>query len=176
MKARRILKSGAIARVTAGVLAAMIGFGASSALAHEPIVGLWYTIWINNGRAADKGAVILNAFDIWHADYTEAQADSGPVIAGFVCQGAWTSLGNHTYFLSHPNFNYVPPDGHLDTTTSAVTYLKVTLSKDGNSFHGNGVIKTYTGINPFDPSAAVTFALPIKITAKRVVPDPSQLH
>jgi len=169
-----ILKSGAMATLTAAVLAAMLGFGASAALAEEPIVGLWLATWtFNSGGPSDT--VLLQTWDVWHADRTEAMNDSGPVIAGFVCQGAWKPLGNRTYFLSHPNFNYAGADGHLDSTSSGVTYEKVTVSKDGNSFEGTGLIKVFTGIDPFDPSATLLFSLPVKIKAKRVVPDPSQL-
>ena len=106
---------------------------------------------------------------------TEVQNDSGPVIEGFVCAGAWVPLGQRTYFLSHPAFHYVGADGHLDTTFSTVAYERVTVSEDGNSFEGTGSLNQYTGIDPFDPSATGTFSLPIRITAKRVVPDPSQL-
>jgi hypothetical protein len=98
------------------------------------------------------------------------------VIIGFVCQGAWAPLGKRTYFLSHPSFHYAGADGHLDTTSSGVIYEKVTVSKDGNSFRGRGLIKVFTGIDPFDPSATLTFSLPIKISAKLVVPDASQLR
>ncbi len=169
------LKSGAIAALTAAVLAAMLGLGASGALADEPIVGLWLSTWTDDSGGPSEGSVVLKAWDIWHADRTEAQNDSGPVIAGFVCQGAWKPLGNRTYFLSHPNFNYTGADGHLDTTNSGVSYEKVKVSKDGKSFEGTGLIKVFTGTDPFDPSATLLYSLPIKIKAKRVVPDPSQL-
>ena len=169
-----IWKSGVMGAFAAVVMAAMLGFGASRAFADEPIVGLWFATWTFNSGGPTE-TVLLQTWDVWHADRTETMNDSGPVIAGFVCQGAWKPLGNRTYFLSHPNFNYAGADGHLDTTNSGVIYEKVTVSKDGNSFEGTGLIKVFTGIDPFDPSATLIFSLPIKIKAKRVVPDPSQL-
>src|SRR5262249_2907774 len=148
---------------------------ASRAFADEPIVGLWLATWIDDSEGPNEGKTFLQTWDVWHADRTETMNDSGPVIVGFVCQGAWKPLGTRTYFLSHPNFNYSGADGHMGHTNSGVTYEKVKVSKDGNSFEGTGVIKVFTGIDPFDPSATLLFSLPIKIKAKRVVPDSSQL-
>jgi hypothetical protein len=161
--------------LTAAILAAMLGLGASRALADEPIVGLWLATWTDHGGGPSEGTVVLKAWDVWHADRTETQNDSGPVTFGFVCQGAWTPLGNRTYFLSHPSFNYLGADGHLDTTSSTVIYEKVTVSKDGNSFEGTGLIKSFTGTDPFDPSATVIGSFPIKVKGKRVVADAKQL-
>jgi hypothetical protein len=171
----RVLKSGAMAALTAVVLAATLGFGGSMALADEPIVGLWLAIWTDHSGGPGEGSEVLRAWDVWHADRTEIQNDSGPVIIGFVCQGAWKPLGKRTYFLSHPTFAYTGADGHLDTTNSAVIYEKVTVSKDGHSYEGTGVIKGFTGTDPYDPSATLLYSLPIKIKGKRVVPNPSQL-
>jgi hypothetical protein len=169
------LKSRGMAALTAAVLAAILGFGASRACADEPIVGLWLATWTDHTGGPSEGTVVAKLWDVWHADRTETQNDNGPVIIGFVCQGAWKPLGNRTYFLSHPAFNYVGADGHLDTTSSGVIYEKVTVSKDGNSFEGTGLIKSFTGTDPFDPSATVIGSFPIKIKGKRVVPDPGQL-
>jgi hypothetical protein len=170
-----ILKSRAMVTLTAAVLTAMLGFGASRAFADEPIVGLWLATWTDHSGGPSEGTVVLSAWDVWHADRTETQNDSGPVIIGFVCQGAWKPIGGRTYFLSHPTFSYTGADGHLDTTNSGVIYEKVTVSKDAKSYQGTGLIKIFTGIDPFDPAATVIGSLPIKITGKRVVPDPKQL-
>lgn len=176
MNAEKWTLSGrAIATVMAAAAMVMLGFGAPNALASEPIVGLWLATWTDHSGGSNEGTVILTAWDVWHADRTETQNDSGPVIIGFVCQGAWVPLGKRTYFLSHPSFNYAGADGQLDTTSSTVIYEKVRVDKDGNSYQGRGLIKVFTGIDPFDPSATLISTLPINITAKRVVPDPSQL-
>ena len=170
------LRGIAIGTLIAAVWMAALGFGASSAFADEPIVGLWLATWTDASGGPSDGTVIANIWDVWHADRTETQNDNGPVIAGFVCQGAWQPLGKRTYFLSHPSFAYTGADGHLDTTFSSVIYEKVTVSKDRNSYQGTGLIESFSGIDPFDPSAtAIVPPFPIKITAKRVVPDPSQL-
>jgi hypothetical protein len=174
-RANWTLKSRGVVTLTAAVLTAMLGFGASGAFGDEPIVGLWLATTTDHSGGPTEGTVVFTAWDVWHADRTETQNDSGPVIIGFVCQGAWKPLGKRTYFLSHPAFNYMGADGHLDTTSSAVIYEKVTVSKDGNSFEGTGLIKSFTGIDPFDTSATLIYSFPIKIKGKRVVPDPSQL-
>jgi hypothetical protein len=169
-----------IAVLTMAIAACVFGLGTASAFDKEPdkepIVGLWLATWTDDSGGASEGTVIVNAWDAWHADGTEAQNDNGPVIIGFVCQGAWKPVGKRTYFLSHPSFNYLGADGHLDTTSSSVIYERVTVSQDGKSFKGTGLIKVFTGIDPFDPSATALYSLPIKISAKRVVPDPAQLH
>jgi hypothetical protein len=160
-----------IAAITLGVL----GLNASNASADEPIVGLWEATWTDASGGPGNGSVVANVWDVWHSDGTETQNDNGPVIIGFVCQGVWTKVGKRSYFLSHPSFNYLGDDGHLDTTSSTVIFEKVTVSKDGNSFKGIGAIKGYSGIDPFDPSATLFYTFPINITAKRVIPDTSQL-
>jgi hypothetical protein len=71
--------------LTAAVLAAMLGFGGSMAFADEPIVGLWLATWTDHSGGPSEGAVVLKAWDVWHADRTETQNDSGPVNIGFVC-------------------------------------------------------------------------------------------
>jgi len=157
-----------MALLTAALLVATLGFGASAAVAAESVVGLWLATWTDDSGGPTEGSVVLQAWDVWHADRTETQNDSGPVIAGFVCQGVWKPLGNRTYFLAHPSFNYTGADGHLDTTSSVI-YEKVTVSRDSKTFEGTGVIKVFTGIDPFDSSATLVGSLPIKITGKRVV-------
>ena len=164
-----------IAKLITACAVAMLGFGTSSAFADEPIVGLWQATWTDDSNGPTEGQVVLNVWDVWQADRTETQNDSTPVIQGFVCQGAWTPLGKRTYFLSHPSYVYTGADGHLDETQSTVIYEKVTVSNEGNSFQGKGLIRGFSGIDPFDPSATVLYSFPIKITAKRVVPDLSQL-
>ena len=171
-------RSTVCARTVLAALALMLllAFGAASeASADEPIVGLWQATWTDASGGPTNGSVVANVWDVWHSDYTETQNDSGPVIAGFVCQGAWKSEGNRTYFLSHPSFNYVGAKGDLDTTSVSIVYERVTVSRDGNSFSGTGLIKGFSGIDPFDPTATVLYTFPIGITAKRVIPDSSQL-
>jgi hypothetical protein len=149
----------------------VLGAMSTAARADEPIVGMWQATWTD----ATTHAVVLNLWDVWHSDHTETQNDSGPVITGFVCQGAWILLGQRTYGLTHPAFNYVGSDGHLDTTSVTLIFEKVTVSKDGKTFAGSGIFKVLSGIDPFDPSASLISSENINITGKRVTVDPSQL-
>ena len=148
---------------------------ATSARADEPIVGLWQVTWTD----ADTHQVVLDVWDVWHADRTETQNDTTPILIGNVCQGAWIPLGGRTYGLTHPVFNFLsaPEDqeGQPDPNTSALVLERVTVSKDGNSFEGSGIYKTIAGADPLDPNAAVLSAENLTITGKRVQVDKSQL-
>jgi len=148
---------------------------ANGAKADEPIVGLWQVTW----KDADTQDVILKVWDVWHADRTETQNDTTPILIGNVCQGTWIPLGHRTYGLTHPAFNFLsaPEDqeGQPDPNTSALVLERVTVSKDGNSFQGPGIYKTIAGMDPLDPNAAVLSSENITITGKRVEVDKSQL-
>ena len=165
----------------AGLLAAALTLttmGSSRAWADEPIVGFWHAKWTD----ATTGAVVNDLWDAWHSDHTEMQNDIGPILGGFVCQGAWTSLGKRTYGLTHPVFNYLYPpsspedqEGVEDTTSSTLVLEKVTVSKDGNSFQGTGFIKQISGTDAEDPKAKVLSTESIIISATRIIVDKSQL-
>jgi hypothetical protein len=146
-----------------------------SARASEPIVGYWQVTW----KDADTQEVVLKVWDVWHADRTETQNDTTPTVLGNVCQGAWIALGHRTYGLTHPSFNYVsaPEDqeGQPDPNSSALILETVTVSKDGNSYQGKGVVKTVAGMDPLDPSAAVLSSEKIIISGKRIQVDKNQL-
>jgi hypothetical protein len=166
---------------TLGLLAAAIAISvlpvwSSRALAEEPIVGFWQVTWTD----ASSGAVVLNVWDVWHSDHTETQNDTTPILIGNVCQGAWISLGERTFGLSHPAFNFLasPEDqeGMVDTTSSVLVLERVTVAKDGKTFKGTGIIKTIQGMNPLDPAAPlIGTPEPIKIVGTRVTVDVSQL-
>ena len=148
---------------------------ATSAWANEPIVGFWQVTW----KDAVTQAVVLNVWDVWHADRTETQNDTTPILIGNVCQGAWIPLGKRTYGLTHPAFNFLsaPEDqeGQPDSSSSVLVLERVTVSKDGNSYQGPGILKTIAGMDPLDPNAAVLSSENIIITGKRVQVDQSQL-
>ena len=148
---------------------------ATSVSANEPIVGLWQVTWTDTATQQ----VILKLWDVWHADQTETQDDTTPVLIGNVCQGAWIPLGNRTYGLTHPAFNFLsePEDqeGQPDPNSSALILERLTVSKDGNSFQGPGIYKTIAGMDPLDPHAAVLSSENITITGKRVQVDKSQI-
>ena len=130
-----------MSRFSAALVVA-IALAASSARADEPIVGLWQVTW----KDADTHEVVLNVWDVWHADRTETQNDTTPILIGNVCQGTWIPLGDRTYGLTHPAFNFLPApedqEGQPDPNSSALVLERVTVSQDGNSFQGRGVYKT----------------------------------
>ena len=148
---------------------------ATGAAADEPIVGFWQVTW----KDAVTQAVVLNVWDVWHADRTETQNDTTPILIGNVCQGAWIPLGKRTYGLTHPAFNFLsaPEDqeGQPDSSSSVLILERVTVSKDGNSYQGPGILKTIAGMDPLDPHAAVLSSENIIITGKRVQVDQTQL-
>jgi len=159
-------------------LALLLAGSGSSACAEEPVVGFWQATW----KDAASGQVVNLVWDVWHSDRTETQNDTTNTILSNVCQGAWVKLGNRTYGLSHPGFNFLtsPPnsedvEGNLDTSSSVLIFERITVDKSGNSFSGTGIIKTIAGTNPYDPTATVLGTENITITAKRVTVDLSQL-
>jgi hypothetical protein len=159
-------------------LALLLAASGSRASAEEPIVGFWQATW----KDAANGQVVNLVWDVWHSDRTETQNDTTNTILSNVCQGAWVKLGNRTYGLSHPGFNFLtsPPnsedvEGNLDTSSSVLIFERITVDKSGNSFSGTGIIKTIAGTNPYDPTATVLGTENITITAKRVTVDLSQL-
>jgi hypothetical protein len=164
-----------MATLTAAVLAAMLGLGASRALANEPIVGFWQVTF----KDATTGDIVSYVWDAWHNDRTETQNDSDNTIAGNVCQGTWIPLGNRTFGLTHPSFAFAvePEDqeGHFIDAFSCNILERVTVDKSGNNYAGPGLIKCVAGINPLDPTAQVNFTQNITITGKRVTVDVSQL-
>jgi hypothetical protein len=175
---------------SAGLLAAIVilllAGWSSSALAEEPrgddqrrsepIVGFWQITWTD----AVSGAVILNGWDTWHSDHTETQDDNSPILFGNVCQGAWISLGERSFGLTHPSFFFFTSpesqEGQQDTTMSQVIFERVTVANDRKTFTGTGIIKNVEGINPLDPTAPL-IGTPekINITGTRVTVDVSQL-
>src|SRR5262249_3236493 len=133
-------------------------------------------------KDATSGQVVNLVWDVWHSDQTETQNDTTNTILSNVCQGAWVRFGKRTYGLTHPGFNFLlsPPasedqEGNFDTSSSVLIFERITVDKSGNSFSGTGIIKTISGPNPYDPSAAVLGTENITISAKRVTVDVSQL-
>ena len=163
-----------MSRFPAAIVLAL-ALSATSAWAAEPIVGLWQVTW----KDADTQEVVLKLWDVWHADRTETQDDTTPALLGNVCQGAWIPLGQRTYGLTHPAFNFLsaPEDqeGQPDPNSSALILERETVSKEGNSFQGRGIVKTIEGTDPLDPNAAVLSSENIIVTGKRVQVDKSQL-
>jgi len=169
----------------AGLLAAivilMLAGGRSIASADEPIVGFWQTTF----KDATTGQVTTHVWDAWHSDRTEVQNDTGNILSGNVCQGAWVPLGHRTFGLSHPSFLFADPthpefgwtennEGQF-VDASCIILERVTVDKSGNNYAGPGRIKCVAGVDPFDPTAPVLFTENLTITGKRVTVDVSQL-
>ena len=171
----------------AAVAMVLFGLGASSAddegKKGEAIVGFWQVTFTDK----DTNKVLSYVWDAWHSDRIEIQNDSGNILAGNVCQGAWVPLGHRTYGLSHPSFLFHDPahpefggnteenEGQLDDNVSCVVFERVTVDKSGNSYAGPGLTKCVAGIDPFDPTAVVVFTQNLAITGKRVAVDVGQL-
>jgi hypothetical protein len=97
---------------------------------HEPaIAGLWKTVFVSGGAVVNLG------FNTWHHDGTEWALDgSFPPSRGNVCPGVWEKVGRRTYVTVHPAFNY--DASGVNITSIFIERLKVTISRDGNSFEG----------------------------------------
>jgi|SRR5271166_2506424 len=154
---------------------AVLGFGASSASAHddraavEPIVGLW-EITVSFG-----GVPFDNVFTGWTTDGLEFDQDTGsPILTGYVCYGHWIKLKDHTYGLTHPFFNYDSVTGIWNGTSGYFNYT-VTVSKDGKTFTGkeNGV-PNVPGPNPYAGGGTGAFS-GVDLSATKIEVDKSLL-
>lgn len=100
------------------------------------ITGLWKTVYIADGAVFNVG------FNIWHSDGTEWALDSvSPPFQGNTCAGVWEQVGRRTYKTIHPAFNY--DSAGLSVTGVFIERVEVTLSHDGNSFHGTFSFENY---------------------------------
>jgi hypothetical protein len=140
---------------------------ASSTANAQPIVGLWEVTVTLTGQP------VLNSFETWSSDGTQAETAIKPVLSGNVCLGLWTSLGKQSYGLTHPVYNF--DDTGTANGTSANLMYSVTLSHDKNSFSGNASLTIFDGIDPFDPAANVLAKFTGTVTAKRITVNKSQL-
>jgi hypothetical protein len=72
----------------------VLGFGASTASAEQPIVGLWLITVKDSG-----GNLVDSIFSIWTSDGLESDQDIAPILTGYVCYGTWITIGGRTYGL-----------------------------------------------------------------------------
>jgi hypothetical protein len=120
--------------LAASIALVVLGFGASSAWAHdaevEPIVGLWRITFSFDGTVFD------NVFSGWTSEGLEFDQHSGaPILTGYVCYGTWIKLKNRTYANTHPFFDYDSKTGVWAGTSGYLNYV-VTVSDDGKTFTG----------------------------------------
>ena len=140
---------------------------ASSTANAQPIVGLWEVTVTLTGQP------VLDSFETWSSDGTQAETAIKPVLSGNVCLGLWTSLGKQSYGLTHPVYNF--DDTGTANGTSANLMYRVTLSHGNNSFSGNASLTVFDGIDPFDPAATVLATFTGTVTAKKITVNKSQL-
>jgi len=154
------LRNGRCSRLTRSLIAAtaialaMLGVGAASAPAQEPIVGLWEITVTGFGP---KAGYTDNVFTGWTTDGLEFDQDVSPQPGGVVCYGHWIKLKSRTYGLTHPYFDFDLSTGIWAGTSGYLNYV-VTVSKDGSTFTGvESGIDGVSGPNPYTGSGGSTF-------------------
>lgn len=146
---------------------------------HEPIVGLWsITEKDSTGALFDR---VISGFE---EDGLEFDQDLSPILTGYVCYGTWVKVGPNTYGLTHPFYSFQDinsngegtenTEGQWDGNSGYFDYT-VTVSKDGQSFTGNEILKVVQGPNPYDPKATVLFSAKVSLSATKFVVDTSLL-
>lgn len=166
-ESNRSLKGSSMATLIAAVALALLGLGAPSALAEEPIVGLW--------QAAIKydDITLENVITAWTSDGLEVEDYALPVLEGHICYGHWIKLQGRTYGQTHPYFEYDQSTGKW-TGTSGIIYYTVTVSNDGKTYNGKVSGKFgVPGPNPY--ASGGTSYSGLTITATKVAVDVSQL-
>ena len=73
------------------VAMAVVGLGASGALADEPIVGLW------QATASYGDTPLWNVIMAWTSDGLEVEDYALPILEGHICYGHWIKLQGRTY-------------------------------------------------------------------------------
>jgi hypothetical protein len=157
--------------VTAIALA-VLGVGASSASAQDPIVGLWEIAATGSGSTA---GFVDNVFSGWTSDGLEFDQDTAaPILTGYVCYGRWIKLKNHTYGLTHPLYDYDAMTGVWLGTSGHFEYT-VTVSKDGTTFTGaENFTDGVSGPNPYTGTGGTTYT-GITLSATKIEVDKSLL-
>jgi len=140
---------------------------------HEPIVGMWHVIFtaqtMNNSPI--PATVIDNSVVVWHRDGTEIMNSSRPAQDGNFCLGVWTRTGKLTYYLNHipwaGNDPENAPGGIGNPQGGGQLTESVTLSPDGNSYHGHFTL------DAFDTSGKLTVSFTGELKAKRITTSSS---
>jgi hypothetical protein len=100
------------------------------------MTGLWKTVFVAGGAVVNLG------FNTWNSDGTEWALDGGfPPAAGNVCPGVWKRIGHRSYRTVHPAFNYDASNTHV--VSIFIERLKITISRDGNSYQGDFTWDSY---------------------------------
>jgi hypothetical protein len=140
----------------------------------EPsIVGMWHVIFTAQTQGSQDapipgGLVIDNAVVVWHSDGTEIMNSARPAQDGNFCLGVWKHTGARQYFLNH-----IPWLGNVFDPTAPPSTVgppqagdqiieRITLSRDGDSYHG-----TFT-LHAYDTSGNVYASFTGVLSAKRI--------
>jgi hypothetical protein len=161
-------------RLTRSVIAAtaialaMLGLGASTAGAQEPIVGLWEITESCNGSVCD------HIFSGWTSDGLEVDSDISPALVVPICYGTWIKLKARTYALTHGYFDYDGTTGLWNGNSGYFDYV-VTVSKDGSTFTGvANQIDQVPGPNPF-AGGGTPYTGTLTLSATKIEVDKSLL-
>jgi hypothetical protein len=100
------------------------------------MTGLWKTVFVVDGAVVNLG------FNTWHSHGTEWALDGGfaPAV-GNVCPEVWKRVGHRSYRTVHPAFNYDASNTHV--VSIFIERLKITISRDGNSYQGHFTWDSY---------------------------------
>ena len=97
-------------------------------------MGLW------NVTFYSAGAVVDQAFDVWHSDGTEILNDFTNPIEDNVCLGVWVQTGPQTFKLKHPSWTF---DTSGTLTGTAYIVETVTVGPGGNEYAGPYTVYLY---------------------------------
>jgi len=128
MNKRNIQSKKAIPVVLIALALACLPWPKAQAASPFAIVGLWDVHYF-------VGSVqIFETYDQWHSDGLEFEVNS--IAPGAMCQGTWKPMPDGTVKLFHVGFTFgsapCPPGNVRFVETQSVT-----VSSDGNSYHGN---------------------------------------
>ena len=145
----------------------------------EPaIVGMWHVVFTAQTQGSQDtpipgGLVIDNAVVVWHSDGTEIMNSARAAQDGNFCLGVWKHTGARQYLLNH-----IPWLGNVFDPTAPPSTVgppqagdqiieKITLSPDGDSYHG-----TFT-LHAYDTSGNVYASFTGVLSAKRITAETS---
>lgn len=147
---------------------AMLGLGASSAKAEEPIVGLWEITESCDGSVCD------HIFSGWTSDGLEFDSDISPALVVPLCYGTWIKLKERTFALTHGYFDYDGTTGMWNGNSGYFDYV-VTVSKDGKTFTGvANQTDQVPGPNPF-AGGGTPYTGTLTLSATKIEVDKSLL-
>lgn len=143
----------------------------------EPaIAGMWHVLFTaqTQGEANTPipgGLVVDNAVVVWNNDGTEIMNSARAAQDGNFCLGVWKHTGERQYLLNHMPWlgNIFDPTAPANTVgppqAGAQIVEKITLSPDGDSYHG-----TFT-LHAYDTSGNVYASFTGVLSAKRITPE-----